>query len=134
MNQNILSIALATSLCALISTTAYASPQWVNLNKVDDSATFYIDINSIQPIREHANWKTLSLMIEPKATNSNAGSTVIIDTTINCTEKTGRIDEIRLYDQPKAQGNLLNTIPGDSSFLEFDNDPSDQLLLATVCK
>ena len=126
----ILAGALALTAC---QTTANSGPNWVKAAE-NGEIVMLVDTSSITPSTENADWRNGTVLVQqPEGASSAFNGSMILDTTVNCATQEARINEVRLYEQPHGQGNLLNTQPGSNGFLP-STSAEDISLVEIICK
>lgn len=132
-----LTLVVAGTMSACQTPDSSRGPNWVEVKEMQSQGVhIYVDKNAITSVAQQASWRNAFLLNqpeEPQQINSVSFSSSVFSMTVNCEQSSIRFNEVRFYDQPQGQGNVVITMPGNEEFITAQN-ADEKALINQVCQ
>lgn len=111
------------------------APDWQLIYDDQDlQLQFYMDKNSITIDPGHTDIRSAHVLLSGAVFEGQPFGSMILESTISCNHKTGRDAYIYYYEQPMAQGEIVNQIINDSYDMHPINIEQDLATAAFIEK
>ena len=113
--------------------------KWVQIpDTTQNEVITYVNTQSITQNPDNSTWRDFEFIAQatpganPPSIPENGS--IALNATLDCSQGTARINQVRIYTQLYAQGEPAGTMAGSRSFQPQTNEASAQLIMSIVCK
>jgi len=110
--------------------------EWREVDSSDGNSITELNLASIRVSSENANWRDYQYQNGPRGASVTAEAIrtyTVVDATMDCADRSMRINSQRTYFKPYGKGEQVSHYPGQPMFVKVENTPHGQQMIPLVC-